>query len=290
MGHVIALNRAAAYISAESAANEYIDGLESYYLIKKLDSEFVGNEGRLEATLKGLRDRIFVRERATLFQAGREDKSFAANLLSILKSGSAAGDFAIAPLGIRNEGISIPARISYAVSVLPAELSGAKPHGSYLVARNLLSYGYLWNKIRVEGGAYGSGLVCRRSGLVGFYSYRDPNAARSLELYGGSSDYLRALANSGEDLTGFIIGAVGESDPLLTPKTTGALGMLLALRGESHCDRVKKREQMLSTDKTALIATADLIDDVCREGAFCIIGGKEKLEGAKSKLKEIGEL
>lgn len=290
MGHVIALNRAAAYISAESAANEYIDGLEGYYLIKKLDSEFVGNEGRLEATLKGLRDRIFVRERATLFQAGREDKSFAANLLSILKSGSAAGDFAIAPLGIRNEGISIPARISYAVSVLPAELSGAKPHGSYLVARNLLSYGYLWNEIRVRGGAYGAGFVARPNATVGFYSYRDPSPLRSVDIYQGTAAYLREYSASGEDLTDCIISAVGDSDPIFTPKVAAATAFASYLRGESYSDRLRQREELLSTTHADLVKIADTLQMTDKSPAICVIGEKEKLLAFGEKLGKIIEL
>lgn len=291
-GHSSAIGRAAAYTSCEAAISEYTEGIEFYRALKALDSSFEEKREEFLEDLQSLYRRIFTRERLTVSYSGKSCPELPKKFIRIFPiTGEAPSECKIKPLGKRNEGFVIPAGVSFAA--LCGTVNEAREQefsGTLSVVRSILSYGYLWNKIRVEGGAYGSGLVCRRSGLVGFYSYRDPNAARSLELYGGSSDYLRALANSGEDLTGFIIGAVGESDPLLTPKTTGALGMLLALRGESHCDRVKKREQMLSTGKTALIAAADLIDDVCREGAFCIIGGKEKLEGAKSKLKEISEL
>ena len=196
MGHVIALNRAAAYTSKESLANEYIDGLESYYLIKALSSDYDEKKSELEATLNALRERIFVKERATLFTAGVNDEKFAEKIISMLKSGTPSGNFALVPLGIQNEGISIPARISYAACVMPIELSGTRPHGSYLVARNLLSYGYLWNEIRVKGGAYGAGFVTRPNATAGFYSYRDPSPERSANIYLSAGENLRETANS----------------------------------------------------------------------------------------------
>ena len=42
---------------------------------------------------------------------------------------------------------------------------------------------YLWNAVRVQGGAYGVGVRPEASGTVCFWSFRDPGAVRSLGCY-----------------------------------------------------------------------------------------------------------
>ena len=114
-------------------------------------------------------------------------------------------------------GISIPSRVGYATmgAVSP---EAKKLLGPLRVARSILSYEYLWNSVRVKGGAYGADFVTRKDGGIYFYSYRDPSPEKSLACFKGSGSYLRELANSETDLTKFIIGAYGEYDLLKTPK------------------------------------------------------------------------
>ena len=69
------------------------------------------------------------------------------------------------PWGPRREGIVIPADVSFAA------LSGAFPaaaKGGAKVMRRVAELSYLWNAVRVQGGAYGVGMVMRDSGLGGY--------------------------------------------------------------------------------------------------------------------------
>ena len=48
--------------------------------------------------------------------------------------------------------------------------------GAALVVNKLIRTGYLWEKVRVQGGAYGAFcLLDRVAGTLSFVSYRDPN-------------------------------------------------------------------------------------------------------------------
>ena len=132
--------------------------------------------------------------------------------------------------------------------------------GALRVVRSILSYEYLWNAIRVKGGAYGAGFVPRKDGGLYFYTYRDPSPEASLETFAGASDYLRAISRAGIDLTKFIIGAVGEYDVLKTPKTAAAAATANLLTGWTEDDEKNLREGMLSADHKALLEIADLLD------------------------------
>ena len=82
----------------------------------------------------------------------------------------------------KDEYFLLPSKVAYAV------LGGRNPDvknnlGLMRVARSILSYEYLWNTVRVQGGAYGVGFVPRRDGGLSFYSYRDPSPAKSIEAY-----------------------------------------------------------------------------------------------------------
>ena len=47
-------------------------------------------------------------------------------------------------------------------------------YGVALVLAELLTSNYMMPLIREKGGAYGAGCAINESGLINFYSYRDP--------------------------------------------------------------------------------------------------------------------
>jgi Zn-dependent M16 (insulinase) family peptidase len=62
------------------------------------------------------------------------------------------------------------------------------------LALRYLRTGYLWDNVRVIGGAYGG--FCNfnpTTGLFSFLSYRDPNLAKTLDTYDGTAAYLQDL-------------------------------------------------------------------------------------------------
>ena len=72
----------------------------------------------------------------------------------------------------------------------------------------ILSYDYLWINIRVKGGAYGCMSGFKRSGESFLVSYRDPHLKRTLEVYKGVPDYIRAFEADEREMTKYIIGTI----------------------------------------------------------------------------------
>ena len=56
-------------------------------------------------------------------------------------------------------------------------------YGSMLVLTELLTYAFLLPSIREKGGAYGAGCGVSDSGIVSFYSYRDPQCDATFENF-----------------------------------------------------------------------------------------------------------
>ena len=175
-----------------------------------------------------------------------------------------------------DEYILLPSKVAYAVAGGYSEY--AKDHlGLLRVARSILSYEYLWNKVRVKNGAYGTGFTPKRGGLISFYSYRDPNPGASLGYYRESADYLRAIADSGEDVTKFVIGAYGEYDMITTPRMAAMIATRNYLSGWSESDEAKVLCEMLSVKTSDLRLAADIIDEALKNEKRAIVGGQEQL-------------
>ena len=278
-GHMVALTRASSHILAEAAVSEYTEGVECYKRICELDSRFDSDSSDILSSFAKLLSRIASKDRLTFFYTGSEDRQYAESAVSLFPSVPyERTESKISPLPKKNEGIAVPAQITYSAMVGNALDYTDFLSGYFTSVRTILSYGFLWNEIRVMGGAYGTGFLQRASGITGFYSFRDPDSARSLGKYRESSAFLRNLADSGADLTEFIIGALGDSDPLLKPKLISSLAVTYHLSGTTYEDRAKRRRQILTTSKDDLYAVADILDKIIDSGCACVVGPTSKLE------------
>lgn len=284
-GHTVALDRAEAYMTSRGAITEYMSGHEAYLKIK----EIYKNDERVSALARDLElllKKLMTRERLTLSLIGERDESLADRIISIFPSDKAPSRVNIAPLGKRREFFTAATKVAYAVSGGICDIDFYRL-GNLRVARSILSYEYLWTQVRVSGGAYGAGFVTRRTGFVGFYSYRDPSPIRSLGVFAGSADYLRSLAKEYTDLTKFIIGAIGEYDLLTTPKGAAALRSWNYICGVSDDMLDSERRGILDTNKKTLLAVADLIDGISSADSYCIVGSKEHLSLCEDKIDNI---
>ena len=289
-GNGLGFNRAASYISPIAAVQEYFSGYEAHKSIKSLERDFDSLYPLLSEKISELSKKIFTRNRLLISHTGTPDGEFISQIIDAVPDGEEfISEAKIAPLGLRREGIAIAAQASYAELVGNLFNEGEEISGSLNVLRSLVSYGYLWGAIRVQGGAYGTGLIVRNTGNIGFYSYRDPSPERSIQCYKETGNFLREFAKSGEDITKFIIGAIGEVSPLANSKLKGTLATSRYLRGKTVEDERRVRAEMLATDGNELMRLADVIDKISASGAVCIVAGKDKLESC-SEIDTILEI
>ncbi len=290
-GHRYALGRVAAACSAEGAMNEYLSGLESSRWVRRQEERFETHADTLIADLAALYSRIFVRERLTVSVTGPVDESYCRALASLVPmAGVSVKNSEIPLLPMTSEGVRIPAPVAFAVAGSHLSKLDAPYNGALRVAANLISLQYLWNSVRVQGGAYGTGFLARPNGTVAMYSYRDPQPARSLDCYAQAAAFLEQFCDGDEDLEPYIIGAVAAVDPLLTPNSKGMTATVRWLCGRSYEDVCRLQKEILSTDRDQLRELCAMLRRLAEKSVVCVVGGKERLGSCGDKLKTIGSL
>lgn len=180
-----------------------------------------------------------------------------------------------------SEGLLVPAQVNYVGKGSNIFDLGYVWKGSAHVIARHLRMGWLWDQVRVQGGAYGAFCALdRMSGTLTQVSYRDPNVDRTLAAYDGAADYLRALQLSDRELTLAIVGAIGDLDTYLLPDARGAASLSRYLADDREDLRQQMRDEILSTTRQDFVDFAEVMAEVAKNGKVCALGGSAVEEAA----------
>ena len=152
--------------------------------------------------------------------------------------------------------------------------------GIWQVFVNVMNYDYLWNQIRVLGGAYGQFALLTRSGMLGYVSYRDPHIANTYAVYDHVTDYLNQLDFDDDTMLKFIIGTIATLDAPQSPARFGASCYLNDLNGISDAKRLKEKQDVLACTVNDLKQLAKSIESA-PSWYRCVIGSKTMIEKDK---------
>ncbi len=181
------------------------------------------------------------------------------------------------------EGLTIPAQVNYVAQGANLYELGYKLHGSIAVINNYLRTTYLWEKIRVQGGAYG-GMVSfsHNTGVYSFLSYRDPNLLGTLANYAGVPAFLRQPLHD-DELTKSIIGAISSMDAYELPDAKGYTSLSRYLANVTDAYRQQLREEVLSTTAADFAALGDVLAGMREHGRVVVLGSAEAIQHANSE-------
>jgi Zn-dependent M16 (insulinase) family peptidase len=219
-------------------------------------------------------------------------ESFKPQLDSFL-SALPAKDIKIAPFGVqpeqKKEGLTIPAQVNYVGKGANLYDLGYESDGSAEVINGYLRMAYLWEKIRVQGGAYGAFCVFDdASGVFTFLSYRDPNVAATIDNYDKAAAFLKGLDSSrlsDNELKKAIIGAIGDLDAYQLPDAKGYTSMLRYLTNRTDELRQEIRDEVLSTNGEDFIAFGEVLEKVAQSNAVAVLGSQNAIESANIGLE-----
>jgi len=183
------------------------------------------------------------------------------------------------------EALRVPAQVNFVGKAVNLYDHGYTYHGSMQVMTNLVRTTWLWDRIRVQGGAYGA--FCsfdRMSGTLVFVSYRDPRVLETLEVFDHTPDFLRTAAADPSLIERGIIGTIGDIDQPLLPDARGLVSLQRYLNGNTDELRQQMREQVLATGPEDLCALATILESARDTGNIVILGSDEKIEEANRSL------
>ena len=188
------------------------------------------------------------------------------------------------------EGILIPAGVGFAVKGAHLKNYGKEYTGSVAVLAKMLGLEYLWNAIRVQGGAYGASFSGGGYGEMLFHTYRDPNPGRSLGCFDESADVIREYCRNGGQLDKFILGAVSASDLPLSADGKISLAEARYFKGITHEEVERTHRELLHTGYDEILALCDTLEEIAKGENICVVGGQPQLDGCGEKLSEIRQI
>jgi Zn-dependent M16 (insulinase) family peptidase len=191
----------------------------------------------------------------------------------------------------RHQGLTVPAPVNYVAKGARLPALGYRPSGATSVARKYLSTSYLWSKVRVEGGAYGASCgIDARSGVLAFYSYRDPNLLATVDVFDRAGDFLTTAAPDSTELTRSIIGTIGEIDDHLLPDAKGFISMQRLLAGDTDEIRQRERDEVLAASRDDFAPLADALERVAETGRVVVIGSEQAIAAANRERQDMLEV
>lgn len=279
-GHSAALGRAMSYSSPSAVVREQLSGVDFYLFLRDLLEHFDERLDGLRAKLAELADRIFVADGCMASFTG-SDEDFdtywdAAGDLG-LGAGDGAGRDALAvpaPCD-RHEAFVIPSDICFAARACDPRRLGIDVTGAWAVAANALSYDYLWNEIRVKGGAYGCGFRAAGERQTAFYTYRDPAIDPSIERVERAGSWLGRLEPDEAAFEGFIVSCVSGMDAPVKPYALTKRRNTTYLAGLDPHAREERRAQMLAATPGELRSLGADVTRIAAVSPTCVFGGRD---------------
>lgn len=274
-GHSYAMTKALSGFSAEAALREALEGESFARWFADLAGSFSGHAEALGERLAGLAHRAFAANRLFVGFGGEPSVSAIESFVKALPE-SEIGEAAAAPEGVKTDcTVEIPADVGF--SALGGNLNtfGGKFSGAWPVLSSLMTYGYLWGAVRVQGGAYGTGMNVRSNGDIFCYSYRDPNLMSSADAFAALPDVLGEMLSEDMPLDDIIIGTVNTTDPLLDPAGQCELSCRRYLRGTTPEDIARLRHEILDTTAADLRSLIPTLRAYVENGVFCAVGSHD---------------
>lgn len=290
-GHQAALGRALTYVSPAAVVSDQLAGVEFYRFLRDLLDNFDDRVDSLCDTLRDLQRRIFT-STGTIASFTGSDEDYArywacAGTLGLEARTVPAKELFVPAPEDKHEAFIIPSDVCYLGKAADPRALGLAVDGSWSVAANALSYGYLWNEIRVKGGAYGCGFQSVPGRRVAFYTYRDPAIDPSLERIARAGEWLEELDADRDTFEGFIVSTVSGLDAPVKPYGLAKRQDGAFLSGRPADFRAATRAEMLAATPERLRELGDAVSRVAAEAPVCVFGGRDIIEASDASWNVI---
>jgi len=301
-GHQFAMLRAASMISESVAREEQWRGVTQLLFLDGIARSLDKDLPRVAEALEGIRRRLLVRPllaaNATAVSATFPEIEEAVDALAgrLPPSAGPAPAAAGRAAGRASNGTAVPMAESLVASASVGYVARAMPgfrfehplNGPVAVLGHLLSTGYLWEKVRMEGGAYGAFSYPRNmDGLFLLGSYRDPNIVSTLRAFREGLQVMESGPLDSGEVDKAVIGTVGREDRPMDPGEKGFVSLQRSLHGVTDEARQARRTSLLSVDRQGISEAARELIQGFERGCTAVIASRASLAEAQKQLPEL---
>lgn len=281
-GHITSAYRALSYYNDSFKFKDETGGIGFYKFLCAIDKNFDTEKDSIVKNLKSAAKALFTSDRL-LTAISCEECDFdkpAAMLGRIFKPGKselsiagAKSDFLVC-----SEGIITPGKIQYVAKAVSYGKAGFNYSGKLFVLKNIIDLEYLWNTVRVQGGAYGCGCNFLKSGNLYMYSYRDPNLTRTLDIYDAAWEFIKNFDADEKAMTNYIIGAINSLDKPLNKEQRLKQALVRKIAGITDELLQKERNEVLSSTCDEMRGYAPLLETIKNSGYICVMGNGDSIK------------
>lgn len=282
-GHSFAAVRAMSYFSENASVSGCMSGIPFYRLLEDLEENFETRKSELVQNLQKLLVIILRAENLLIdYTATKGEEGTLTENIVELKENLFTQEVEETPFKLipekKNEGFKTSAKIQYVCRAGNFVDHGLSYTGALKILKVIMGYEYLWNNIRVKGGAYGCMSNFGRTGESYFVSYRDPNLVKTIAVYEGAPKFISEFEADERTLTKFIIGAISDMDVPLPPAAKGSRSLGAYISNLSYEEVQKERNEVLTVTQEDIRGLSKYVDAMMKDDCICVVGNEAAIE------------
>ncbi|MFA7222014.1 MAG: insulinase family protein [Bacilli bacterium] len=295
-GHSLAMIRSKRNNSVGDYLNDEINGVGYIDFINDLSKNFATKKDELIKDLSMLIHTLFTKENFVAYSTLDKEtmpnyKEACMQLYENLPSSSERKvnneQIKLKPI---NEGFMCPFDVNFVIRSCDFARVGCSYNGKMDVLTNAIGIDYLWQNVRVKGGAYGAGLLLNQKMGFALYSYRDPHIVETNNIYFGIPEFIKSMKYSDEELLKLKIGSISNNSYVMHPSDAGKLGFSRLLSGYTYEEVVKQNDELLECTVSDLNNFANTISELLNNSNLCVIGNEKQVDDNKKLFNEIRKL
>lgn len=287
-GHQVVLTRMAFHQTNVGQLEEVIGGMKYLAFLRTLEQE-------VRTNFESVKQKLYDVHKAIVIQNGiyvntvcdkeyiESNKLYCSSIVESLPSCTKENtSIHFHTLSSKKEVFITQSQVNYMSKGFNIYQHNIEYHASFAVVCKYLRMGYLWEKVRVQGGAYGAFVVCNQhTGLFAFASYRDPNTKNTLAVFDDAGQHIREHNFTKEEIESLCIATLGDRDTYLLPDAKGRLAFSRYITHNTLEKRQKERDEIFATTQNDIKAMADILDILKDNGSIVGLGGIQLEQYAK---------
>lgn len=290
--HLAGVVRSMSHITLGSKIKEEVSGIAFYHFLAKIEKKIEQNIDEVISKLQEVYSYIFTKQ--NLFVAvSCENSSLYSYKLEIQKIYDTLLDKSVNKQNYQflfqstKEGLISSSKVQYNIQSGNLTDYGYVYNGELSVLKTILDLEYLWNVVRVQGGAYGCYSCFLRNGSIYFYSYRDPNIDRTYFAYKNVVSFLEEFCKTNVDLTKYILGTINVMDKPFNNSKKADLAIARYLNGVTPEIQQKERDEVLATTTKKLQVYVPLLEKIVKKQNICTIGNENAIYSQTQLFSQI---
>lgn len=281
--HTVAIGRLNAMATPRGAYNEYWNGIRYYQFLTKIKKQLESDDASVLSDMSRLMKQLINRNGLDVLltcdakhqaEAVAQTKRFLATLpeFPLVRE-----EMDWRAEGGSREGIVIPSKVMYVGLGGNFRMLGEEYAPDLLVLKKYLTSVFLWDNIRILGGAYGALMSVDKTGNFLFVSYRDPKLKETIDVYRNVPETVQSLSVSEKDISKLIIGTISDVDAPQPVYTIGRKMLHDLYKNDDWELQQQNRAKILSVTAESLRALYPLAQKVIDQNNICAIGSEEQL-------------